>query len=405
MVTSTARARARTHGRRRRHEDTPPASPSRPTSVEAVQDLQRLAGNAATAQLLTSSPLTVQGDWSDTLSHAVGNIGSAVGNVVSNTVSSVEKAVGIGDNGKSKPPPDLPWSLTPTGALAWQLGLVLAASYGGGTLRAESHQIGVEFNEIPLFPARPQPVKELFHRQHRMVLARAGASAGAIALTTDLAAQLDLALRSAPVIGPGSLRHVRVMINPVTGAVNAVGQLHIAGTETLTAPAEGGLDGQATVSFKPPGGRRRSLRGDVFGGLRFTLQGAGGGTFDENVSLKYEKGALRLDLLSDVKLAGRLDAALDAVATISVEDVEVCEWTWPLYRWPLGESAAEYTLPIDIDYTEKSGTQLNVGEATAKPLDLKDVDVVLPTIPIKHGCRDLDDVLRDLKPKLAHRHR
>jgi len=371
----------------------------------AVSTVESAAGEVAAG--VESAATTVASAVSEVASDAgsaVADAAKAVGGAVSDVAADVEgavsagiKAVGTGIKAATSGVSEaVSWLETEAGKLALKAVGWLASRFGAKVTVVGS-AIHVDIPEIPLFSAHQSPVIEMPRVALLLPLVAGGGALGPVLFEAGLFAELAVEPRVDAILGPGSIRHISLVIDPLAGTGAATGQLHVAASEAAAIPIEAGLDAEGMIII-PAGEVPIPIEADAFGGLRLTLQLSGLGSLDETVGLVYSSGALTLGLQSRLSLGARLDARLDATVEVNVEDLTVCEYVWPLKSWPLGSEAEQFSFPLSIGYSS-SGPSFSVGPASAKPIPIEEIEAVMPQWVALQDCKSLDEIIAYLCKK------
>ena len=364
----------------------------------AVSTVSSAAGEvAADVKSAASTVAAGVGQVASDAEGAVGDAAKAVGGAVSDVAADVEGAVSTGIKAvKSGVSTAVSWVETEAGKLALGLASSLASRFGA-TVTVVGSAIHVGIPEIPLFSAYQSPAMQLDRLAFPLPLVRGGGALGPVVFAGGLFAELAAEPRANVILGPGSIRHIGLVIDPLAGRGAATGQLHVAGSAAVALPIEAGLDARGMIMI-PAGPAPIPIEADAFGGLRLTLQLSALGSLDETVGLVYSSGALTLGLQSQLSLGARLDARSDATVEVNVQDLTVCEYVWPLKSWALGSVAEQFSFPLSIGYSS-SGPSFTAGPASAKPIPIEKVEAVMPQWVALQDCKSLDAVIAYLCKK------
>lgn len=315
---------------------------------------------------------------------AVGAAASEADHAVSEAVEGGIEAVEMGAEAA------VSWVESQVGAAAIAAANALAGSFGG-KVTIIGTTIRIDIPDIPLFDARQTPVFEIPRLALSLPIIAVRREIGPVIFGAGLFAELASQFRADAVLGPASIRRISILVDPMAGTASATGQLHVSASEAAAPSAEAGLDAEVFVIIVTPEGPIR-IEGDVFGGLRFTLQITGVGSLDETVTLGYSSGAITLDTLTDLRLGASLDARLDAVAEANVEDLTVCEFMWPLKSWHWADEAEQFTFPLTIGFS-RSGPSFSAGPVASKPIPMGDIEAALPGWAVQHSCKSMEEIV------------
>ena len=231
----------------------------------------------------------------------------------------------------------------------------------------------------------------------RLPFLAAGAELGPVALEADVALELAIRPELLLVLGPASVRHIAVLLDPIAGNYSGSGQLHIAASETMLVPIEAGVDVEV-LAVVIVGEIPVPVEVDAFGGVRLTIRGSGVGSLDETVTLALTGSTLSFDAVTDLKLGAFIDAELDAIIELNLYDEPLCIYTWPIHHWDIAENAEQYTFPVSLSYGS-SGFGKSIGPITSKPIPVRDIEAVVPTVPKTRDCQFLDRLVAILCAK------
>ena len=364
----------------------------------AVSTVESAAGEVATdVKSAAGTVASAAGEVASDVGSAVSSAAKAAGGAVSDAAAEVEGAVSAGISAvKTGVSAAVSWAETEAGKLALKAVGWLASQFGA-TVTVVGTGIRVDIPEIPLFSAHQSDPVEMPRLALPFPLLAGGGALGPVIFEGGIFAELAAEPRAAVILGPGSIRHISLMIDPLAGTGAATGQLHVAGSAAVALPIEVGLDAEGMIIILA-GEVPIPIEADAFGGLRLTLQLSALGSLAETVGLVYSSGALTLGLQSQLSLGARLDARLDATVEVNVEDLTVCEYVWPLKSWPLGNVAEQFSFPLSMGYSS-SGPSFSAGPASAKPIPIESIEAVLPQWVAMQDCKSLDEIIAHLCKK------
>ena len=372
---------------------------------EVAAGVESAAGEvAAGVESAASTVASAAGEVASDAESAVSSAAQAVAGTVSDVAADVEgavsagiKAVGTGIKAAtSGVSAAVSWLETEAGKLALGLAGSLASRFGA-TVTVVGSEIHIDIPEIPLFSAHQSSPVELPGIVLPFPLVAAGGALGPVLFEGGLTAVLAAEPRADVILGPGSIRHITLVIDPLAGTGAATGQLHIAGSAAAALPIEAGIDAEGLIIILA-GPVPIPIEADAFGGLRLTFQLSALGSLDETVGLAYSSGALTLGLQNQLSLGARLDARLDAAVEVHVEELTVCEYVWPLKTWPLGSVAEQFSFPLSVGYSS-SGPSFSAGPASAKPIPIDKIEAVVPQWVAMQDCKSLDEIIAYLCKK------
>ena len=152
-----------------------------------------------------------------------------------------------------------------------------------------------------------------------------------------------MTFKTTNVSGPGSIRNISLVIDPLAGTGAATGQLQVARSSATTLPIEPGTDAaaMAVIPAKVP----IPIDADAFGGLRLTFLLSALSEPADTVGLVYNSSALTFSGQSQLAEGGRFDARLDATLEVNVEDLTTCKFVWPRKGWAPGQRCRAVQFP------------------------------------------------------------
>jgi hypothetical protein len=190
-------------------------------------------------------------------------------------------------------------------------------------------------------------------------------------------------------VGPGRLRDIRIVIDPLSSHYGASAQLYVAGALGVRVSLFGGLVGLVATAIPtvPPIPIVISLEA----GLRGTATGWNISALQSTASLDYRSGTLSFASVNDLMLGILIQGDLDLFAALRIETRDVCHYAYRLAHWE-GGRAKRITVPITAGYGPGGGTG-SIGPITVSPIPIEDIETVIRELPRGWQCMKLEQII------------
>jgi hypothetical protein len=317
----------------------------------------------------------------------------AAGKTVASAAESVyEGAVAVGETVVSAGEAAISWVVTTAGRAALSAARTLVSLFGGSVTITPTG-IVITIPTIPLFPSFEKTLSELPPVGFFIPLLGGGVMVGPIPIAgaVGILAYAQPSIETA--VGPGELRGIRILLNPLTSHYAATAQLYVAAAIAPRLTLFGGLAAAVgtVIPFEPP----IPIVAIIQGGLRGTGTGWIIGALQSIVNLEYLAGKLSFDATNNLMLGALLQGDLDLFAALRIGEKIICQYVYPLNHWETGR-AWRWTIPITASLGGSSGATGGIGPITSGPMPIQDIETAIHPLPSGWDCLSWQEIERFL---------
>jgi hypothetical protein len=287
------------------------------------------------------------------------------------------------------------WVTTTAGSAALSAATSLVALLGG-TVTITGAGLVIKIPHISLLDSLEVPVAKPPSSLGTIPLLAGGVPLGPVVLAGALSLRFPElpSMEAVAYLGPGYLRDITIVVDPLGSHYSAAGVLYLAGAISSIEIYAGSLRAEAGL-IVPAGPVPVPIPLVALeGGVRATFRRSALGGLQSSVVLAYTRGAITLSLFETLKLGALIELDVDAFLQSEVFDFVVCEHVWPFYHWETGR-AEEYNLPISIGYGT-GGPPVSVGPITSAPISPRDIEVAINRKRPETRCKTMEEIIAEL---------
>ncbi len=357
---------------------------------DLVDEVDQIASDAENAVATTAQAaediVDTAGGVVDTVADTAGDVANTVTDTVSNVVDTVaDTASDVVD-----------WVTTTAGQAAVDAANTLTGVFGG-SVTIGSGGLVITIPEVEIFGKQEFPFLNLPLFNQTITLLQPGVQAGPVRLSVALGVRTAADVKGILYAGPGYLRGIRIVINPIAGDYAAAGKVSagLAVSEILTLTGAGQARGIVTV-FVPVEGVPIPIEVPIVtleGGLKGVVRGSSLANLQQDVELSYSGGAISFTDDATLQLGGLLEADLFAFALAKLDPIDfvVCDYHWPLAHWETS-NAEQYDVSIGISYGG-GGPPITISPISKTVIPITDIETALPPISVERRCATLEEII------------
>ena len=326
---------------------------------------------------------------------AVKDVASDVVAGVKSTASDVEQDVAAAGKAVVQDVKDAGGWLTTAAGEAALAGANELASLFGGTVTVTASGIEITFPSVSLFKGSEIAEIPLPTIGGYFPIVGVPFFVGPVLAVATLGVRLSGEPSIVIALGPGLLRGVRIVIDPVHSHYSGRGQIYLGAALGLRAILRAGVGAGLTVVLPTVPPIPISLVLD--GGLRWTVTGSLVGAIQSGVLVDYSGGSLSIDVLNDLLGGVLLEVDLNAYVSARLQDKIICEYIWPGAHWQTGK-AWQLTIPVAAGGAV-GGIVPTVGAVRIAPFPVEDILTGLQRPAPGLNCLGYKDLLGEYPNK------